>query len=338
MIPEKCPGTVLMVGETIDGCLSAGSRDLGKQARRLAGRFDGEPVGVLTGHGIEGMARSWSNTAGMPVIVLDHAQCRYPNPSITASAIEALVEECSPLAVCFPHNMRACQAAATLAWRIKAPCITAVDSLLVESDKVVIKRAVFGGKLSETVATGSRPMVLTIMPGLFSRSASPDVPDRSPSVETRHLADTDHRFIPQGMNRRAHTDQSLERAQVVVAAGRGLKGPEYAGLLDTAAGLFKHAAVGGSRGACDLGWIPHSLQIGETGRTVSPALYLACGISGSPQHLAGMRESQTVVAVNTDPKAAIFNLAHYAVIDDLTVFLPVLRERYDQMRDKGGAV
>ena len=338
MIPEKGPGTVLVVGETIDGCISAGSMDLGKQARRLAERFDGEPVGVLTGNGIEPVARSWSNTAGMPVIVLDHAQCRYPNPSITASAVEALVVEYSPLAVCFPHNMRASQAAATLAWRIKAPCITAVDSLLVVSDKVVLKRAVFGGKLSETVATGSQPVVLTIMPGMFSRSASPDVSGHSPSVETRLLADTDHRFIPQGMNQCAHTDQALERAQVVVAAGRGLQGPEYAGLLDTAAGLFKHAAVGGSRGACDLGWIPHALQIGETGRTVSPALYLACGISGAPQHLAGMRESQTVVAVNTDPKAALFNLAHYAVIDDLTVFLPVLRERYDLMRDKGGAV
>ena len=302
MIPEKSPGTVLVVGETIDGRLSAGSRDLGKQARRLAGRFNGEPVGVLTGHDIEPVARSWSKTAGMPVIVLDHAQCRYPNPPLTASGVGALADECSPLAVCFPHNMRACQAAATLAWRIKAPCITAVDSLLVESNQVVLKRAVFGGKLSETVTTGSRPVVLTIMPGLFSRSATPDVPDHSPSVETRQLADTDHRYIPQGMNRRAHTDQALERAHVVVAAGRGLKGPEHAGLLDTAAGMFKHAAVGGSRGACDLGWLPHAVQIGETGRTVSPALYLACGISGAPQHLAGMRGSRTVVAVNTNPQ------------------------------------
>ncbi len=338
MIQKKCPGTVLIVGETIDGHLSAGSRDLGNQARRLAGRFDGEPIGVLTGHDIERVAHSWSKTAGLPVIVLDHAQCRYPNPPLTASGVGALADECSALAVCFPHNLRACQAAATLAWRIKAPCITAVDAILRESDHVVLKRAIFGGKLIETVSVGSRPMVLTIMPGLFSTSASPDVPDHSASVETRLLADADHRFIPQGMNRHAHTDQALERAQVIVAAGRGLKGPEHTGLLDAAAGMFKNAAVGGSRGACDLGWLPHALQIGETGRTVSPALYLACGISGAPQHLAGMRESQTVVAVNTDPKAAICNLAHYVVIDDCTVFLPVLRERYDRMRDKGDGV
>ena len=338
MIQNKCLGTVLIVGETVDGRLSAGSRDLGNQASRLAGQFNGQAVGVLTGHDIEQVARSWSKTAGMPVIVLDHAQCRYPNPPLTASGVGALAEECSPLAVCFPHNLRACQAAATIAWRIKAPCITAVDSILKESDYFVLKRAVFGGKLRESVSVGHVPMVLTIMPGLFSPSVSLEVPDHSPSVETRLLADTNHRFIPQGINRRKDTDQTLERAQVVVSAGRGLKGPEHKGLLDAAAGMFKNAAVGGSRGACDLGWLPHSLQIGETGRTVSPALYLACGISGATQHLAGMRESQTVVAVNTDPKAAICNLAHYAVIDDLTVFLPVLRERYDRMRDKGDEV
>jgi electron transfer flavoprotein alpha subunit len=274
----------------------------------------------------------------MPVIVLDHVQCRYPNPHLTALGVETLVVESSPLAVCFPHTMRACQAAAILAWRIEAPCITAVDDFLKENGQWVLKRAVFGGKLSETVSTVSRPMVLTIMPGLFSRSASPDVSSHSPSVETRFFADTDHRFVPQGLNRRAHTDQALERAQVVVAAGRGLKGTEHKGLLDRAADMFKNAAVGGSRGACDSGWLPHALQIGETGRTVSPALYLACGISGAPQHLAGMRESRTIVAVNTDPKAAICNLAHYAVIEDLTVFLPVLRERYERMRDKGDAL
>ena len=325
-------GTVLVVGETIEGRLSAGSRDLGRQARRLAGLFNAEPVGVLPGHDIEPVAQSWSKTAGMPVIVLDHAQFRYPNPPLTASGVEALVVECSPLTVCFPHNLRACQAAATLAWRIKAPCITAVDSLLKENGHFVLKRAVFGGKLSETVSTVSQPVVLTIMPGLFSNAASPNLPDHLPSVETKLWADTAHRFVPQGLNRRAHTDQVLERAQVVVAAGRGLKGTEHKGLLDRVAGMFKHAAVGATRGACDLGWLPHALQIGETGRTVSPALYLACGISGAPQHLAGMRESRTVVAVNTDPKAAICNLAHFAVIEDLTVFLPVLRERYEWIK------
>ena len=332
------PGTVLIVGETIDGRLSAGSRDLAKQARSIAEQIGGEPVGVLTGHKIEQAAQSWSKAAGISVIVLDHAQSRYPNPPMTASGVEVLADEGSPLAVCFPHTMRACQAAATLAWRIKAPCITAVDAIFKENGHFALNRAILGGKLCETVSTGNTPMVLTIMPGIFSRSASPDGPDRSLSVKTRLVRDADQRFIPQAVNSQSHTDQSLERAQVIVAAGRGLGGHEHKDLLDAAAAMFKSAAVGGSRGACDQGWLPHTRQIGETGRTVSPALYLACGISGAPQHLAGMRESRTIVAVNTDPKAAICNAAHYAVIEDLTVFLPTLRKRYDKMTDKGDAI
>jgi len=335
---EKNRGTVLIVGETISGRLSAGSIELGKQAGALAGILGGEPVGILTGHDIEQAAHSWSKTAGMAVIVLDHEHCRYPNPALAASGVEALAVECSPLAVCFPHTIRACQAAATLAWRIKAPCITGVDAILKENDHITLDRAIFGGKLFETVSTGDRPIVMTTMPGIFARPAGPDIPGQSPTVETRLMADTDHRSIPQGIHRRPYTDQALERANVVVAAGRGLGGPEYTALLDRVADMFKNSAVGGSRGACDLDWMPHSRQIGETGRTVSPGLYLACGISGAPQHLAGMRESRTIVAVNTDPRAAICSVAHYAVIEDLKTFLPLLRERYDQGIDKGDAV
>jgi electron transfer flavoprotein alpha subunit len=338
MLKKKNPGTVLIVGETVDGRLSAGSRDLAGQARSLAEQVGGEPVGVLTGHKVEQAALRWSKRAGISVIVLDHAGCRYPNPPLTVSGVEALAGECSPLAVCFPHTLRACQAAATLAWRIKAPCITAVEAIFKENGHVAFNRAIHGGKLCETLSIASTPMVLTILPGTFSRPAFPDGPERSPSVETRFLRDADQRFTPRAIDRPAPTDQALEKAQVVVAAGRGLGGPEHRDLLDSTACMFKSAAVGGSRGACDQGWLPHTGQIGETGRTVSPALYLACGISGAPQHLAGMRSSRTIVALNTDPKAAIFNVAHYAVIEDLTIFLPVLQERYERQRIKGDAV
>ncbi len=326
---------ILIVGETIDGRLSTGSADLGKQALRLADLLGGRPVGVLIGYKSESAARTWSKATGISVIILDHEDCRYPNPSMTASGVHRLADECSPLAVCFPHTMRTCQAAATLAWRLKAPCITAVESIVKRNDHIELKRSIFGGKLCRTVSIIHTPMVMTIIPGVCSHPLPPAIADGQPSVKTRRLPDTDHRCIPLTIDRQTHTDQTLEKAQVVVSGGRGLGDPEHAARLDTVAGIFKSAAVGGSRGACDLGWLPHSRQIGETGRTVSPALYLACGISGAPQHLAGMRESGTIVAVNTDPKAAILNVAQYAVIEDLNRFLPVLRERYEKMNDKG---
>lgn len=328
-------GTVLMVGETIDGRLSAGSGDLGKQALKLAERLGGRPVGVLTGYGSDAPARTWSASAGISVIVLEHARCRFPNPSMTASGVAGLVDEYAPRAVCFPHTMRACQAAATLSWRLNVPCVTAVEAIAEKNGHFELKRSIFGGKLCRTVSVGTTPLVMTIMPGTGSPSMPTAVPDVPLPVAIRRLPDTDPGAIPRRIDRRKEADQALKKAQVVVAGGRGLGTPEQAGLLDTVAAMFKSAAVAGSRGACDLGWLPHSRQVGETGRTVAPALYLACGISGAPQHLAGMRTSQTIVAINTDPDAAMLKVAHYAVIEDLGRFLPALREQYEKMTDKG---
>ena len=135
----------------------------------------------------------------------------------------------------------------------------------------------------------------------------------------------------------AQREEDLENSQVIVAGGRGLGSAEQVEQLEKTAALFKNAAVGASRGACDMGWLPHSRQIGETGRTVAPDLYLACGISGAPQHLAGMRDAQTIVAVNTDSRAAIRGLAHYAVEEDLRTFLPLLRDRYEKKFTRGEA-
>lgn len=326
---------LFIVGETIDGRLSAGTISLGQQALALAGRLDCRAVAVLLGNRIGKAADQWSQMTGLPVIALENEHCRYPNPHLAASGLESLVNEYAPSAICFPHTVRACQAAATLAGRLWTPCITAVESVEKNAGTIVLKRSTHGGRLCATLATDRLPVVLTVMPGLFpgSTAALPSV--SFPSVEIRTIESGDNRFVPQTMEMSAHSDQALEKARVVVAGGRGLGEAEAVDALEAVAGIFKNAAVGGSRGACDLGWLPHSRQIGETGRTVAPALYLACGISGAPQHLAGMRDAQTIVAIDTDSAAAILRQAHYAVIEDLKTFLPLLVERYQEKMTKG---
>jgi electron transfer flavoprotein alpha subunit len=113
---------------------------------------------------------------------------------------------------------------------------------------------------------------------------------------------------------------------VLVAAGRGIKKQENLELIRKLAGLFNHSAVAGSRAVIDSGWLPYSAQVGLTGKTVTPKAYIACGISGSPQHIAGMKNSQLIIAINKDANAAIFNYAHYCIVEDLQEFLPVLIE------------
>ena len=335
MLEDKNQRIVFIVGDTIRGQLSTGVRQLGPKAVPLANRFGCRPVGVLFGRRIEAAANRWSEMARMPVIAMESKQCRYPNPTIVAAGVSTLVDEHATAAVCFPHSMRTCQAAAALGWRLAIPCITAVESVVPEGAGLTLERSQYGGRLTARLAVPNLPVVLTVIAGNIPGPKASDDGAFLPSVETRRLAIEDDRLVPISMAQPAHREQDLENSQVIVSGGRGLGGTEQADQLEKTAAMFKNAAVGASRGACDMGWLPHSRQIGETGRTVSPALYLACGISGAPQHIAGMRDARTIVAVNTDPKAAISNLAHYAVEEDLNTFLPLLRERYEETFTKG---
>jgi electron transfer flavoprotein alpha subunit len=113
---------------------------------------------------------------------------------------------------------------------------------------------------------------------------------------------------------------------VIVSAGRGIGRKENISLIERIAAAFPESAIGASRSACDLGWLEHQHQIGTTGQTVSPKLYIACGISGAFQHVSGMRGARTIVAINTDRHAAIFRVAHYCIVEDLTTFIPILLE------------
>jgi electron transfer flavoprotein alpha subunit len=138
------------------------------------------------------------------------------------------------------------------------------------------------------------------------------------------------------MENSAVQDSSLEKAEVIVSAGRGmLAGPQWLDLVQEVMGILKNAALGASRPLCDSQILPYSCQIGETGRQVAPRLYLALGIYGAPQHLAGMRGAQCVIAINSDPDAPIFNRADYAVIANGAEFLPLLVKKYHETLCEG---
>lgn len=323
----------LIVGEVLDGALSAGAKDLGKQARKMAAIFNADPMGVLLGHKGKNLAESWADLGSMPVIFFDDPDFSFPNPGLAASAIMPLISEKNPEIICFPHTLRSSQTAASLAASLKLPLVTAIESIQREGKSWICTRAVFDGRLKQKIRIEKGPFIASFMPGIFSKGEEAGRGEKT--VEIRSLHDGDRRAIPLSIEKPEASDQRLEKAQVVVSAGRGLGSEERLPLLFAVAGMFKNSAVGGSRVACDMGWFSYSLQIGETGRSVSPALYLACGISGSPQHLAGIQEAQTVIAINKDKRAPMLNRAQYAVIEDLAVFLPVLRERYDELYNKG---
>lgn len=215
-----------------------------------------------------------------------------------------------------------------LAARLACPLAADVTALAVEEDSIVVLRPVYSGKAILKLRLRSLPCVISVRPNNFSPEESPvegklqelavpDVEVRSRTVQFKE---------PEG----AKLDVS--EAPIVVSGGRGLKDPANFKLLEDLAAALGNAAVGASRAVVDAGWRPHSDQVGQTGKTVSPALYFAIGISGAIQHLAGMRSAGVIVAINKDKDAPIFKVADYGIVGDLFEIVPRLTEEIKRLK------
>jgi electron transfer flavoprotein alpha subunit len=233
-----------------------------------------------------------------------------------------------PNVIALLHTTRSQDYAATLAVRLDAACVSGVQGLVMQDGGPVFQRAVLGGKWMAGVQADDRPVVLTVLPGYFKFESDAS---KLEVVETQRpsLPATRTRLIE---IKESAAEAALTQATTVVAAGRGIGSEDNLDLISRLANLFPKSAVAGSRIVCDAGWLPYHRQVGVTGATVAPELYLACGISGAFQHLAGMSGSRFVVAINSDPHAAIFNAADVGVVADLNTFLSLLIEAIEKER------
>lgn len=236
-----------------------------------------------------------------------------------------------PLYVCIAHTSLGSDFGPALAMDLKGACICGIEDVLTFDDGVCFARPVYGGKLSALIRPLTAASVLTIQPGIFkpdqqSAQQSGRVVIRKVAAKARHRRSM-------GVKPMAIASKGIAEAEVVVAAGQGIGDRDNLDLINQLAAIFAKSAIAGSRIVCDLGWLEYSCQVGVTGATVSPQLYLACGISGAIQHISGMRGSDFIVAINKDPAAAIFQVADICVVADLRSFIPTLIETYQDTRD-----
>ena len=209
-----------------------------------------------------------------------------------------------------------------LAARLDAPIASDVTEVSVAGDALTVKHPGYANKVMLTLTLSGSPVVLSVRPGAFTAKESP----RSARTETVQPASDPAaaRVVVKQVVEGAKGRPDLGEAPVIVAGGRGLKAAENFKLIEELADAFGNAAVGATRAVTDDGWRPHSDQIGQTGRQVSPQLYVAVGISGAIQHLAGMRTSKTIVAINKDKDAPIFKVADYGIVGDVLEVVPAL--------------
>lgn len=321
---------ILLVAETIDNRISPTNAELSGLADRLSPIAGGRVLFLIAGSDISGQAETFATRTGRSVCVAQSPAFRYPNPELLADAVVDLADKTPFDYICFPHTAAGCQAAARTAVKTGAACVSAVCDLRTDNQDLVFQRALFNGKLvMETMAT-TRPVVLTALPGAFGKERAGQSPSPQPEVTVRDIDASSTAYQPLAITAADNTDAAIDKADIIIAAGRGIGAEENLELVHRLARLFPNAAVAASRPLCDLKWLPYSRQVGATGKTVSPKLYLACGISGAQQHLYGIKDAQWIVAVNTDPNAAIFSVADFCVVADVTTFLPLLADLYEK--------
>ena len=292
-------------------------------ARALADTAGGEVHAVLAGApGVAAKAESLGAYGADVVVVVEHATFADYNPDALAALVAERVKSGGYRAVVFSASAQGKDLAPRVAAKLGVPLAADLTTVQLTGDKLVGTHPVNTGKVIATVSLAATPAVVSIRPGAVTAAQAA----RSARVETASPAgdpSTSRVRVTQTIvGNTAKLD--LGDAPVIVSGGRGLRAAENFKLVEDLAAAFGNAAVGATRAVTDDGWRPHSDQIGQTGRQVSPDLYVAVGISGAIQHLAGMRTSKTIVAINKDREAPIFKVADYGIVGDVLEIVPAL--------------
>ncbi len=313
--------TILVIGETEAGALTAATAELLGAANRLTAALGGDAALALIGADLAAAAEA-AGPAGASTVyrAADASLAQYQTDACLPVA-QQIVEQDAPQVVLMAQSSMGRDLAPRLATRLGSAAAMDALGLEVEGDRVKVTRSCYGGNARQVVTVKTDPQVITVR----AKSQDPLEPDASRSAEIVDVtpAGADVRARVTAKDAAESEGVRLEDAEIVVSGGRGLGGPEAFGDLEQLAGVLG-AAVGSSRAACDLGWYPPSQQVGLTGTVVSPTLYLAIAISGASQHMAGCGGSKNIVAINKDPDAAIFAFSRFGIVDDYKKVLPAL--------------
>jgi len=311
--------------EIRDGKIKKSSLEALSEARRKAQDLGLGTAAVLVGMDVGGHAAAAFGLGATKVYLIEDQALAGYSSSAYAAALAAFVDEAKPAALFFAATSLGKDLAPRLAARIGAGLATDCTKVEVKDGGLEFTRPIYAGKAFLTLRLKTTPQLATLRPNVFPLAEA-----GAGTGETITLAGAVPADAVKGRVTEVLKEESAEldvtEAEVVVSGGRGLKGPEAFGLLRDLAAVLPRAAVGASRSAVDSGWIGHQHQVGQTGKTVSPQLYVAVGISGAIQHLAGMSSSKVIVAVNKDPEAPIFKVADYGIVGDLFEVVPKLTE------------
>ncbi|MDX5982178.1 electron transfer flavoprotein subunit alpha/FixB family protein [Exiguobacterium profundum] len=311
----------LVLAEAREGAL----RNVSFEAIAAAKQLTDDVTAVVIGDHVQSLAQELGEYGANRVLVVEDDRLKHYTPDGYGQVLRQLIEQENPEMIVLGHTALGKDIAPKLAARLDAGLISDVVSIEGTGRDAEFVRPIYSGKAFEKVKFKDSVMFFTIRPNnidALARQAGASVSIETPAVELKDLA-----MIVKEVVRKATGKVDLAEAKVIVAGGRGVKSEDGFKPLEELAELLG-GAVGASRGACDADYCDYALQIGQTGKVVTPDLYIACGISGAIQHLAGMSNAKVIVAINKDPEANIFSVADYGIVGDLFDVVPMLTEEF----------
>jgi len=320
------PQGVMTIAEQRDGEIRKISYEIVSEGRRLADALGQNVTTLLLGSNIKDKAASLGHYGADKVLVADDPRLETYTTDAYSAVIAELVKANDPAILLLGASVQGKDLAARLSARLGVGMAQDCTAFSIEDGNLVAIRPIYAGKAYAKVTFNeSWPQMATARPNVMAMNE----PDTSRSAEVVDASFSLDDSLLKTKVADVAKDESgkvdLTEAEKIVSGGRGMKGPEHYEILEALADAIG-ASVGASRSAVDAGWRPHTDQVGQTGKVVSPNLYIACGISGAIQHLAGMSTSKVIVAINKDPDAPIFQRADYGVVEDLFKVVPALTE------------
>ncbi|MEO7041854.1 MAG: electron transfer flavoprotein subunit alpha/FixB family protein [Gemmatimonadaceae bacterium] len=325
---------VFAFAETRNGDLRKIGLEAVTAARKVADETGGTVDAFMAGApGVGAHAGQLATYGADTVIVVENAGFEKYNPEALAATVAERVRGGNYRVVIFPTSALGSDLAPRVAAKLGVGLVMDVTGIKLDGNALIVQHPVNIGKVIATVKIASQPALIGIRANMFTPAEKPHAGtvERAEPVGDPSAS----RVVVKEVKLGGGAKLDLGEAPVIVSGGRGLKGPENFKLLEDLAAAFGNAAVGATRVVTDEGWRPHSDQIGQTGRLVSPQLYIAVGISGAIQHLAGMRTSRTIVAINKDKEAPIFKVADYGIVGDLFEIVPVLTAAVKEAKSRG---
>ncbi|MFC0214651.1 electron transfer flavoprotein subunit alpha/FixB family protein [Paenibacillus chartarius] len=318
---------VLVVAEVRAGKLRQVSLEA-LQAAKLSAQPGDRIAAALLGSGTAGLASELAAAGAQYVYVVDHAALETYHPEAYLAALRAVIDAAKPAALFFGHTAIGRDLAPAVAAELQAGQISDVTAIHRQGDRIVFTRPIYAGKAFESESFERAPWIVTIRPNNIKTVGT----DGSGADDQAELVAVEYpapslRSVVKDVVKKMSGKLDLTEARIIVSGGRGVKSAEGFAPLEELANVLG-GAIGASRGACDAGYCDYALQIGQTGKVVTPEIYIACGISGAIQHLAGMSQSRIIVAINKDPEAPIFQAADYGIVGDLFEVVPLLTQEF----------